>query len=76
MVLVFGLILLGFTEGGIFNPVIPTQYARPGFPSAGTIKDPQAAYHDLSQSGPLTGILLLAIGAIGLIYGWAAKAPE
>lgn len=63
ILLFFGLIFLSFTEGGIFNPVIPYTY----LPHK-TSYHPEWAYIDLTQHGPLTGGVLIQVGALGLVY--------
>jgi hypothetical protein len=75
IVLVFGLILIGFTEGGIFNPVIPYRTEVPVPGAIGRYR-PDLAYRDLTREGPAVGLVLLAVGAGGLIYGWAVKSPQ
>jgi hypothetical protein len=75
LVLVCGLILLSFTEGGIFNPVIPYVPANPGLRTAFIKRDPTIAYRDFTREGPAAGLVLLTIGAIGLIYVWVVKTP-
>jgi hypothetical protein len=64
----FGLIFLCFTEGGIFNPVIPYTY----LPHK-TSYYPEWAYVDLTQHGPLTGLVLIQVGALGLVYARPRK---
>jgi hypothetical protein len=69
---VFGLILLCFTHGGIFNPVIP--YTHPMY---GPLKyHPERAYRDLTKDGPLIGLLILGIGAGLGVYAWAQVWPR
>jgi hypothetical protein len=36
---------------------------------------PALAHRDLSKPGPAVGLVLMALGAIGLIYSWAVKEP-
>jgi hypothetical protein len=68
ILLFFGLIFLCFTEGGIFNPVIPYTY----LPHK-TTYHPEWAYVDLTQNGPLTGLGLIPVGALGLVCAWPRK---
>jgi hypothetical protein len=66
--LFFGLIVLCFTEGGIFNPVIPYTYLP-----RKTSSHPEWAYVDLTQHGPLSGVALIQVGALGLVYARSRK---
>jgi hypothetical protein len=68
MLLFVGLILLCFTEGGIFNSVIPYTY----LPHK-TTSHPEWAHVDLTQHGPLTGLGLIPVGALGLVCAWPRK---
>jgi hypothetical protein len=73
-VMLLGALLLCFTHSGLFNPVIPYSYKDPMSTSPSRIYHPERAYIDLSESGPLTGMLAILAGAGGLVYAYARRA--
>jgi len=73
LVLLIGFLLLGFTAGGVFNKIVPTSW-KP-YPS-NLVYHPERAYIDLAQPGPTIGLILIGVGAIGLIYVYASKSRE
>jgi hypothetical protein len=75
VVVLLGALLLCFTEGGVFNPVIPWKSAQPWpYGGAGAYR-PDLTYIDLTRSGPLAGLLAVLTGAGGLVYAYARRAP-
>ena len=70
LLVVVGFLLLGLSHGGLFNKVIPytfRDYPRP------PIYHPEGAYVDLSQTGPLIGLVCVVVGGVGAIYAFARK---
>ncbi len=77
---VAGVLLLSFGDGGVFNRVVPTwsplyltSSEEQHSPSAETVYHPEGAYIDLTQPGSLWGLILLGLGGMGLVCGYARK---
>ena len=70
LIVVVGFLLLGLTQGGLFNKIVPWSES-PGLRK--TVYHAEAAYIDLSRGGPMTGLILIGLGGAGVIYGYARK---
>ncbi len=73
LALLFGFLLISFAEGGVFNKIVPISYKKY---VSGPVYHPEGAYIDLAQPGPTIGLILIGVGAIGLIYVYASKSGE
>jgi len=74
LLIVVGLLLLGLSHGGAFNPVIPTSPKYPHiYPPREWGYHPERAYIDLTKEGPLAGIGAIILGGIGLVYVYAKR---
>ena len=76
LVLLIGFLLFGFAAGGVFNKMVPTSWKNPTNPLSDTVYHPEGAYIDLAQPGPTIGLILIGVGAVGLIYVYASKSRE
>jgi hypothetical protein len=76
LVMLIGFLLFGFAKGGVFNKIVPTSWKYSQNPLSGTVYHPEGAYIDLTRAGPTTGLILIGVGAIRLIYGYASKSHE
>jgi hypothetical protein len=76
LVLLIGFLLFGFTAGGVFNKIVPTSWKYPNSPLSGTVHHLEGAYMDLARPGPATGLILIGVGAVGLIYVYASKSRD
>jgi hypothetical protein len=74
LVVLLGVLLLCFTEGGMFNQVIPRSHKDPMAKWSPYVYNPEGAYIDLSASGPRAGLLAILAGAGGLVYAYARRA--
>jgi hypothetical protein len=75
VLMLLGAVLLCFTHGGVFNPVVPYSYRVPGNPLSQITYHRDAAQIDLTKEGPLVGVLALLLGAGGVVYGYASRPP-
>jgi hypothetical protein len=73
ILMLLGAVLLCFTHGGVFNPVVPFSYQVPGNPRTQIIYHRDAARIDLTETGPFAGTVVLLFGAVGVVYGYARR---
>lgn len=69
LLMIGGLVLIGFAPGGFFNPVASTIVDMPWL----TVEGKREV--KLGMPGPVAGFVLLGVGALGVVIGLALKNP-